>query len=752
MKIGKRLLSTLLACLLLLTASCGKEPSGGVDMDKFSSDGSSSQPSALPLAAGSYSETELLALTLKEGESVTPLRLEIGQSGSIDYTLEKRGEETLELRRYCGESGSALTRQEAFWENALRGEKGSCRFLTLIPDGSAYACMTTAEDNKIHYSFLHITPNGTIESISLPADWDPSTVAVTKTGKWIAGDSVNQDTISWFDAPGGKKLGETSVADRLIHPYGDYLAAISTAGNTRELAVYDLNTGEVLQRQEVSNDAVGKQITAVGFGEDSVLVAGNKGLCRLGIPNGTWEKRIASGAFSFFATSKTSGFLREDADGNLYMVTNGKLLKLSFDPNGTPKTGTPFQISTMLAESYTLRGLVEEFQLQHPELDVQLVENLANYSSGDSPKSFAGKWKQAVEELETELAAGDGPDLLILEELPVSLLDKGYFIDLNGKISLDGLLPNIMDAYEREGIRYALPMTFTFPFIIGTQQSLVGHCSTIKEMCMEATKFPISQQYLDPRSVVQKNFLYLDTAKEQAELLYPLLQPSFKLDSKTYDTNSIQGFLQYGRALADICTGGTENSDCFYLSNLLFDIRRDEDMGSCLSDELRIRFANQLSNFYEPVEQKTYLSFAPGAAENGFLPSLGMAIPNNNENQEAALTFINFALSQEGQSLDAFRYRHLSVRENLLVEEENRFHQGLQGTAINFEDGSSIESSNQVSPTPLELIRSLKTPIFIDRELMDAICWPATEYWRGAVTLEEAMQQIEEGLNAISEE
>lgn len=742
----KQCLAALLACLLAFAAGCGQEPHGGVDVDQFTTTQEPAQTGAVPLAAGSYTETEVLPLPLKEGESIAPLWLDIQEDGSVGYALEKRSGETGELRWYYAEGGVSFTREEAFWEEALRDTGGFCNFLTLLPDGSAVACIDFEKENQLAYSFYRITPDGQREEITIPEDWELHSIAVTITGKWIAG-TVNQPgVISWYDAPGGKKLGEISTADRLIQPYGDYLAAVSTAGDTRELALYDLNTGEVLRRQEVSEEAVGDQITAVGFGKDSVYVAGNKGLCRLGISDGVWEKRIASGAFSFFSTTKTSGFLRETGDGSLYVVTGGKLLKLTYDPDGVPKTGTPFRITTMVQQSPALRQMAEEFQMQHPELDVQLEEDLAGLSSVDTAETFAPKWKDAVKELEAQLAAGEGPDLLILEELPVSILHKDYFLDLNGKISLEGLLPNVMNAYEQDGKLCALPLSFSVPLMIGTDQALVQRCSTLDGMAQEAAQAPESQEYRDLRDVPQKNLMYF-TANEQAESLYPLLQPARNEDG-SYDGEAIDAFLQQGKTIYQTCSSG-KNDTPFYRSNLMYGFRESPYDSNCLSDELRILFANGIPDFYEPVDAPTYLSLLPGNVEGGFLPVLGVAIPRASANQETALAFIQYALSREGQSLEQFQKFYLSVREDLLTEEEALFIQGQQRTGINFQDGTSIDSANQTTPTPMELIRSLKTPVFIDREVMDAICWPARDYWRDKITLEEAKGKIQENLDAI---
>ena len=743
----KPYLAAILACLLAFAAGCGRDTTGGVDVGQFT-DVEASQTGTIPLAVGSYTETEVLPLPLEEGETIAPLWLDVEEDSSIGYALQKRSGETGELRWYYAEKGVSFTRQEAFWEEPLRDIGVFCTFLTLLPDGGAVACMDFTKDNQLSYSFYRITPDGQREEINIPEDWDPRSITVTKTGKWLAASVNNLDVVSWYDAPGGNKLGEISSADRLLQPYGDYLAAVSTAGDTRELALYDLNTGEVLRRQEVSEEAVGSQITAVGFGKDSVYVSGNNGLCRLGISDGVWEKRIASGAFSFFSTTKTSGYLRETDDGSLYVVTGGKLLKLTYDPDGVPKTGKPFRITTMVQESPVLHQMAEEFQMQHPELDVQLEEDLAGLSSVDTAETFAPKWKEAVKELEAQLAAGEGPDLLILEELPTSLLQKDYFLDLNGKVSLEGLLPNVMNAYEQDGKLFALPLSFSVPLMIGTDQSLVQRCSTLDGMAQEAAQAPKAQEYQDPRNVSQKNLMYFSSSGEQAESLYPLLQPARNADG-SYDGDAIDAFLQQGKSIFQTCAGRNTNNSPFFISNLMYGYRDSPFFSNCLSDELRIRFANQISNFYEPVDAPTYLSLLPGNVEGGFLPTLGVAVPKASANQETALAFIQYALSREGQSLDKFQTFHLSVREDLLTEQEALYQQGLHHSAINFQDGTSIQSANQITPTAMELIRSLKTPVFIDRELMDAICWPAIDYWRGDVTLEEAKTKIQQNLDAL---
>ena len=84
-----------------------------------------------------------------------------------------------------------------------------------------------------------------------------------------------------------------------------------------------------------------------------------------------------------------------------------------------------------------------------------------NFEVGTSGGASA---EDALRTLNTELVAGKGPDVLILDGMPLqSFIDKGVLAELSQVISADGLIPQVVDPMRTDGKLYAVPTRFTVP-------------------------------------------------------------------------------------------------------------------------------------------------------------------------------------------------------------------------------------------------------------------------------------------------
>ena len=71
----------------------------------------------------------------------------------------------------------------------------------------------------------------------------------------------------------------------------------------------------------------------------------------------------------------------------------------------------------------------------------------------------------ALRTLNTDIMAGKGPDILILDGMPVeNYIQKGLLEDITDTVESadqeDGLFENIMKTYERDDKIYAVPLGF----------------------------------------------------------------------------------------------------------------------------------------------------------------------------------------------------------------------------------------------------------------------------------------------------
>ena len=87
--------------------------------------------------------------------------------------------------------------------------------------------------------------------------------------------------------------------------------------------------------------------------------------------------------------------------------------------------------------------------------------------------------EDAIRNLNTRLLAGEGPDILLLDELPLdSYIEKSILADLSEMTEEmeknGGYFSNILKAYQNENGLYAVPVRFRIPVLIGEKQKGPG--------------------------------------------------------------------------------------------------------------------------------------------------------------------------------------------------------------------------------------------------------------------------------------
>ena len=91
--------------------------------------------------------------------------------------------------------------------------------------------------------------------------------------------------------------------------------------------------------------------------------------------------------------------------------------------------------------------------------------------------------EDALKTLSTDILAGNGPDVLILDGMPVdSYVEKGILTDISDVVdevkASDGLVDSIVKDSTKDGKIYAIPTRFLVSFITSDQQTVDAGKST----------------------------------------------------------------------------------------------------------------------------------------------------------------------------------------------------------------------------------------------------------------------------------
>ena len=111
------------------------------------------------------------------------------------------------------------------------------------------------------------------------------------------------------------------------------------------------------------------------------------------------------------------------------------------------------------------------------------------YEVGMSDSSVKDE-TDAISSLNTEIMAGNGPDVLILNGLPwESYQEKGILENLSSGLGTcmkeDKVFGNLFSAYQADGSQYVIPISFKIPVLIG-KEGTVSSVSSIEELLKAA--------------------------------------------------------------------------------------------------------------------------------------------------------------------------------------------------------------------------------------------------------------------------
>lgn len=747
--------------LCLLLAGCAPAPIGG------------SSVSDEPLQAmGRYVEE---SLSLPAEEEV-PLKLLVGPEGDLVYFSTPLQQQEPSLRHYRSDDGEHWEQQDTSWtEDILQSESGLSEFVqvALGEDGSVY---TVVQDATSRLRLYRAAPGGDATEIDIPYWGEPpaqenglnftlngGTVAVAGES---AGNLPAQPAdmghslvcsglavlpggdllVSYFSAPVDRYDGATgALKKRYDTPTSGSCSPALVNGeefvqldyNSQKLMGYQLESGETTQNTDASPlmtaGAYG-QLLAVGEGQ-ALYAANSGGVHRLAPGGSLWETILEGAQFSMGMPSlQLDQFVRME-DGSFYAIYSGqngsyklKRYRYSADTPSTPDTELTVY---SLYDNYTVRQAIGEFQQKHPNVLVNLRIGLDSES--------AATLSDVIKSLNTELLAGRGPDILILDGLPIeSYIEKGALTDLSALTArLEGqLFENILAPYQREGKSYALPARFSIPLMYGDETLLAGlgsleQLATASETAGETPLFKVrdagellellystaSTQLLDGSGALNETALrsFLENAKRILDT------------QETQDTNSMMAGMAIatgsGQALSintSVTAYGSQAAQLCMQDTLGF-----QSLQLPLAQAVIIyNIAAGAADANEPAQPEgPVTSVQPLIQQPVFTPSTIAGVNAGSAQQELAAAFVEELLSPGVQDYN--------------------FNDGFPVNRSSFAKGQAgLMEENETAPDLTNLVQSLQTPSLSDRVVREAVLSHGANYLQGETTLDAALDAI----------
>ncbi|WP_313134054.1 ABC transporter substrate-binding protein [Anaerocolumna sp.] len=387
----------------------------------------------------------------------------------------------------------------------------------------------------------------------------------------------------------------------------------------------------------------------------------------------TWQT-IVDGTLTSLSMSTmwTNGFI-SGSDNNYYILYNSKngssLMKYTFDESVDAVPATELAIYS-LKENATLRQAAAIFHKTHPDVKINFTIAMTDdeYRAADLTAK-----EDYIRTLNTELLAGNGPDILVLNELPAdSFVEKGVLTDITDIIQpmIDSgeLYPDIMKNYIKEDKIYYVPARFILQLLCG-KTSDAQNLATLEDLA-------------DYTAAHMDNTLFGSmTLEDFISTFAPYITNKILNDDGKINKENLVSELETLKSIGDsIGILDEYQGDERYMNHVLN-----------LTDKIELNL-EKCGGFYDAIYPLGIVELLKGSYtvfENSFTSSCELGINQTSKNQELCKEFISLVLSEKIQKDDF--YDGFSVNKNALVlnAQEDRSDYSM-ATGITTEDGKEV--------------------------------------------------------------
>lgn len=757
----KKILSVCITLLLLtaLLAGCGKETGSAGEENKteIAVDGGKAKTAAM----GRYVEQSLDLPQFAESESV--LNLIQGKNGMILYTFAEKEGNMGTYSAYHRQADGAWDKSEAVWLNTLsKGKKLDLRNIRMGGEESIYAWYF---DKEYLAHIVKTTDELTVEEIPIPdltkKENIPSGFAVTGKSEiaifYMSGSM--SDSVVLYSAEEGSELrrfkaGSTSQDNNssFIDASGNKLAVISE--DRRGITVYDTDTGDILDELRSDKGDLEKTLGVmlgmikIGIDDDYYYIT-PKGLNHFQ-SGGSIMETVIDGSLNTIGMEGihyVSLLIGGEQDYTVLFADERDYELAHYVYDSNVPTLPEIQLAMYgLKENKSVSRAIGTYQRENP--DVQISYYTAQTEGG------AVTTADSIRALNTELLAGKGADILLLDGLPIeSYIEKGVLADISDIVrpmSASGeLLGNIIGSYEQaeKGI-YGMPVRFVIPILVGEAQTNTAFQSL--DSLRQYAKENIGKEFI--------GFSYRTIEYgELAGFIFDINYQEIVGDGTKLDQAKLVEFLETvqetGTAIGATVEAQPKAPTTKEELEKFLEKIEDRDLGAKFElGDYPLEDGNIMGSeiggvmdMMVPVGIRTQFNKQITSANGLFIPSGIIGINSSSKQIEKAKDFLKCVLSEPEQNKDMGD--GMPVNLNALANycnKESDMMLGISGLAVN---GEKITLTFEW-PTKSEiaditdLAKTLTVPLNVDRVFKDMILEEATPFFEGSVTAEKAAETI----------
>lgn len=677
------------------------------------------------------------------------------------YSVKNTGATNVISRNVLSENGSVESAQLGWLDNLI-ADGGRITDISEGDDGAVYALYT---DQTGQPRLARSTDGLTSESIEIP-DWDFGYTSSSGQGGFTSGDGNSQEVVIMGGNAGARPKGVIATKDGFLildapdgvsqyskdgalirkyegtsghnttAVYGDTLAvadlentqiilySLGTGSQTETIACDMLsNTSPVPQMQSILGGQVGSAF--IGLDENGLFAADTSGIYR-NTADG-WQMLVDGQLTSLMTPTLALSGIISGKSQDFYAFLGSQdyqLMRYAYNADIPNEPSTTLEIFS-LYDNKTIRQAIGEFQRKNPDVRITLRVAMA--------EAMGATTEDVIRALNTELLAGKGPDLIVLDGLTVdSYIEKGVLKNINvlgnRLISEQGLFENLMNTYTKNDKTYALPSRFVLPVMLGEKDSVqsLRSLSTLAD-AVEASQGNGTPFLFAPSSVWRDSGVLMD--------YYEACVDNWTREDGSIDQAALAKYLADVLRIDKVLKAQTPQN------SMGLQVSMGSDLGMEAVDmaprELRdekvlahiqsLNGVNGVSNISLSLGDRADMGLASLFGENKYYPRGSVGITATSKQQSVAEAFIETLLSGAVQNMylyDGFPVNGKAL-EKMIQETLNR---GGELSDMGF----------------LKLCGELKNPVIADQVVKDAVQAQIKDLLSGAVTPEQAAARVVE--------
>ena len=607
------------------------------------------------------------------------------------------------------EAGTTWEREALPWCDSFGKEIGEGDDWVKVfvgEDGNDYAWYLGTDENA---HLVKRVENYSVEIMGL--DWGYSNFiepAVLENGNIVMANLGRECSV--YDPADG------SVLERFR--CGFYLS-LCVAGN--QIYIGD-SLGSSVQHYDAEKKEFAETLTA-GFDTtirtavsgDDVYVCNMHGIYRAKTYGGQFQKVLDAGTYHF--ANDSTNLWKFFVIGDSFYVAYGEdgcSIKKYFPAGEDDVAEKSLEVYSLKTNDVIL-DMISEFQDMYP--DTKIIYETGEGADGSVTTA------DSIRALNTRILAGDGPDILLMDQIPAdSYFEKGLLADLSPVLGdlKDELTENILSVYTVDGKIRMLPARFKVPMILACGQEEEQY-NTLRALV----------EYSEENGGVMRPGY---THANIFEMLYYNYPPKLISEEQTVNKDAVSEFLElFKRLCISEKADSANNWPGTYLSGL--NPANFYAQGNVDFEFITLTGGYSLGVYPEAVKRRGGQMLP---CRRRFYPNTLVAINALSKKQELAGDFVRFVFSYKTQERTVWSSGypiHKTVLDEFAALDMSKYISG--GGDFWLRDSGPEENAKMIA-----YVKKVDEPFMPEGYLWDIMMEGAMEYLNGKQSLEASVEAV----------